>query len=407
MDKVIAWEQRKIEGTVILPASKSESNRALVLSALAGGGVPKNLSDSDDTRVLAEALKQAGGLVDVGHSGTSMRFLAAYFALREGVWELTGSERMKQRPIKVLVEALRELGANIEYLGREGFPPLWISNSMLTGGRAISLDASVSSQYISALMMIAPLLKGGLVIDLRGKIASADYIRMTAEMMRRFGVSAAFEGKRVTIPEGVYMPVTFWVSADWSAASFFYELLAIAGEGEISLPGLDTDSLQGDACQVDLWRQLGVITEKVAGGVRLSAHGERIARFEADLSGMPDVALPLIVACCLSDTPFHLRGLDTLYIKECDRVMAVTRETGKLGYVLQVPAHGELCWNRERNTLIALDIDTYQDHRMAMAFAPAGLKYPGLTVRDAGVVTKSFPDFWEQLDHLVISLILD
>lgn len=407
MDRVIAWEQRKIKGTVILPASKSESNRALVLSALAGGGVPENLSDSDDTRVLAGALKQAGGLVDVGHAGTAMRFLTAYFAPREGVWELTGSERMKQRPIKVLVEALRELGAKIEYLGREGFPPLWIGNSVLKGGRTISLDASVSSQYVSALMMIAPLLKGGLVIDLKGKVASADYIRMTAEMMRRFGVSAGFEGKRVTIPEGVYTPVTFRVSADWSAASFFYELLAIAGKGEIFLPGLDIDSFQGDARQVDLWRQLGVTTEKVAGGVRLSAYGERVARFEADLSGMPDVALSLIVACCLSDTPFHLRGLDTLYIKECDRVMAVTRETGKLGYVLQVPAHGELCWNRERNTLIALDIDTYQDHRMAMAFAPAGLRYTGLTVRDAGVVTKSFPGFWEQLDNLVISRILD
>lgn len=401
MDKVITWERGKIEGTVILPASKSESNRALVLCALAGGGVPENLSDSDDTWVLAEALKRAGGLVDVGHAGTSMRFLAAYFALREGVWELTGSERMKQRPVSVLVEALRELGAKIEYLGREGFPPLWIGDSMLKGARTISLDASVSSQYISALMMIAPLLKGGLVIDLRGKVASADYIRMTAEMMRRFGVDVGFEGKRVTIPEGVYAPVRFRVSADWSAASFFYELLAIAGEGEIFLPGLSVDSLQGDARQVDLWRQLGVATEKVAGGVRLSARGERVARFEADLSGMPDVALSLVVACCLSDTPFHLRGLDTLYIKECDRVMAVSREAGKLGYDLQVPARGELCWDRVRNGRVTLEIDTYQDHRMAMAFAPAGLRYCGLVVRDADVVSKSFPGFWEQFCHVV------
>ena len=368
MDKVIAWTQKKIEGTVILPASKSESNRALVLSALAGGGMPENLSDSDDTRVLAEALKQAGGLVDVGHAGTSMRFLAAYFALREGVWELTGSERMKQRPIKVLVEALWELGAKIEYLGKEGFPPLWIGNSVLKGERTISLDAAVSSQYISALMMIAPLLKGGLVIDLKGKVISADYIRMTAEMMRCFGVNTRFEGKRVLIPEGVYAPVSFRVSADWSAASFFYVLLVITEEGEIFLSGLSIDWLQGDARQVDLWRQLGVTTEKVVGGVRLSANSDRVARFEADLSGMPDVALPVIVACCLSDTPFHLTGLDTLYIKECDRVMAVT----------------------------------YQDHRMAMAFAPAGVRYCGLIVRDTDVVSKSFPGFWEQYDHLVM-----
>ena len=402
MDKVIAWTQKKIEGTVILPASKSESNRALVLSAWAGGGMPENLSDSDDTRVLAEALKQAGGLVDVGHAGTSMRFLAAYFALREGVWELTGSERMKQRPIKVLVEALWELGAKIEYLGKEGFPPLWIGNSVLKGERTISLDAAVSSQYISALMMIAPLLKGGLVIDLKGKVISADYIRMTAEMMRCFGVNTRFEGKRVLIPEGVYAPVSFRVSADWSAASFFYELLAITEEGEIFLPGLYIDSLQGDARQVDLWRQLGVTTEKVVGGVRLSANSDRVARFEADLSGMPDVALPVIVACCLSDTPFHLTGLDTLYIKECDRVMAVTREAGKLGYGLQIPARGELCWDRVRNACTTLEIDTYQDHRMAMAFAPAGVRYCGLIVRDADVVSKSFPGFWEQYDHLVM-----
>ena len=402
MDKVIAWEQKKIKGTVILPASKSESNRALVLSALAGGELPENLSDSDDTRVLADALKQTGGLVDVGHAGTSMRFLAAYFALREGVWELTGSERMKQRPIKVLVEALRELGANIDYLGQEGFPPLWIGNSVLRGGRIISLNASVSSQYVSALMMIAPLLEGGLVIDLKGKVASVDYIHMTAEMMHRFGADVCFEGERITIPEGEYTPVSFRVDADWSAASFFYELLAITGEGEIFFPGLDIDSLQGDARQVDLWHPLGVNTEKVVGGVRLSANGERVARFEADLSGMPDVALSLVVACCLSDIPFHLRGIDTLYIKECDRVMAVIRETGKLGYVLQVPAHGELRWNRERNTLISLDIDTWQDHRMAMAFASAGLRFPGLMIRDAGVVTKSFPGFWKQFDNLMI-----
>ena len=401
MDNVIAWEGKEIKGTVILPASKSVSNRALVLSALADGGVPENLSDSDDTLVLMEALSRTGGLVDVGHAGTAMRFLAAYFASRDGVWELTGSGRMKQRPIKVLVEALRELGASIEYLGREGFPPLWIGNAVLRG-KEICLDASVSSQYISALMMIAPLVEGGLVIDLKGKVVSADYIHMTAEMMRRFGAEVCIAGNRVVIPGGKYMPAAFRVSADWSAASFFYELLVVAGEGELFLPGLEYDNLQGDARQVELWQQLGVHTERVTGGIRLSTHDAQVSRFEADLSGMPDTALPLIVACCLSGIPFHLRGVETLYIKECDRVDAVTRELSKLGYKLQVPIHGELCWDKVRNALISLDIDTYQDHRMAMAFAPVGLKFPGLTIRDAGVVTKSFPGFWEQFNNLVI-----
>ena len=401
MDKVITCARKEIRGTVILPASKSVSNRALVLSALAGGGLPENLSDSDDTRVLVDALARTGGRVDVGHAGTAMRFLTAYFALRGGEWELTGSERMRQRPIEVLVESLRQLGANIEYMAKEGLPPLRIGNAVLKGGKEIHPDASVSSQYISALMMIAPLLEGGLVINLRGKVVSADYIAMTAEMMRQFGVNVYFEEDRIAIPRGKYSPVAFRVDADWSAASFFFEVLAIAGAGEIFLPGLKFDSLQGDARQVALWQQLGVKTEKVAGGVRLCASNERVPFFEADMSDMPDVTLALVVACCLADIPFRLRGIETLYIKECDRVTAVTRELGKLGYKLCVPVHGELCWNRERNTLISLHIDTYEDHRMAMAFAPAGLKFPGLTIRDAQVVTKSFPGFWKQLDKLL------
>lgn len=401
MDKVITCARKEIRGMVILPASKSVSNRALVLSALAGGGLPENLSDSDDTRVMVDALARTGGRVDVGHAGTAMRFLTAYFALRGGEWELTGSERMRQRPIEVLVESLRQLGANIEYMAKEGLPPLRIGNAVLKGGKEIHPYASVSSQYISALMMIAPLLEGGLVINLRGKVVSADYIVMTAEMMRQFGVNVYFEKDRIAIPQGTYSPAAFRVDADWSAASFFFEVLAIAGAGEIFLPGLKFDSLQGDARQVALWQQLGVKTENVAGGVRLWASNERVLFFEADMSGMPDVTLALVVACCLADIPFRLRGIETLYIKECDRVTAMTRELGKLGYKLHIPVHGELCWNRERNTLISLNIDTYEDHRMAMAFAPAGLKFPGLTIRDAQVVTKSFPCFWEQLDKLL------
>lgn len=401
MDKVITSARKGIGGTVILPASKSVSNRALVLSALAGGGLPENLSDSDDTRVLVDALVRTGGLVDVGHAGTAMRFLAAYFALRGGEWELTGSERMWQRPIKVLVESLRQLGADIEYMAEEGFPPLRIGSAVLKGGKEINPDASVSSQYISALMMIAPLLEGGLVINLRGKVVSADYIYMTAEMMSRFGVNVDFKENRIVVSQGKYSPTVFRVDADWSAASFFFEVLAIAGEGEIFLPDLKFDSLQGDVRQIALWQQLGVCAESVAGGVRLWVNDERVPFFEADMSGMPDVTLALVVACCLADIPFRLRGIETLYIKECDRVMAVMKELGKLGYKLYVPVHGELCWNRERNTLISLNIDTYEDHRMAMAFAPAGLKFPGLTIKDAQVITKSFPDFWEQLDKLL------
>ena len=402
MDRVIAWEKKNIEGVVVLPASKSISNRALVLCALSGSPMPENLSDSDDTRVLQEGLSGSGNLVNVGHAGTAMRFLMAYFALKGGVRELTGSERMKQRPVQVLVDALRELGANIVYMGEEGFPPLWITSSPLQGGRSLVLDASVSSQYVSALMMIAPLLPGGLTLDLEEKVVSAAYIRMTAAMMRLFGVDVRANGKKIIIPEGKYIPINLRVESDWTAASYFYEMLAIGGQGEIFISDLQKESLQGDVRQYMLWEQLGVETEWRGTDVLLRASGKNTDYFEADFTETPDLALTFIVACCLKNIPFRMCGLETLHIKECDRVAASIRELHKLGYELEVPVHGELCWNRERNTLISLEIDTYQDHRMAMAFAPAGLKLPGLVIRNAGVVSKSFPTFWEQLGKLLI-----
>lgn len=402
MDRVIAWEKEKVEGVAVLPASKSISNRALVLSVLSGSPIPENLSDSDDTRVLQEALSGTSDLVHVGHAGTAMRFLTAYFALKGGVRELTGSERMKQRPLHVLVDALRKLGAKIAYLGEEGFPPLWISPSSLQGGKELTLDASVSSQYVSALMMIAPLLPGGLTISLRGKIVSGSYIRMTAAMMRQFGAVIDLESERITIPEGEYKPTGSRIEADWTAASYFYEMLVLVGQGRIFIPDLKSDSLQGDARQYILWERLGIQTEWCDNGVYLHASGQVVDFFEADFTEMPDLALTFIVACCLKNISFHIRGLETLHIKECDRVSASVCELRKLGYELNVPEHGELCWNGERNTFVSLEIDTYQDHRMAMAFAPAGLKLSGLVIRNAGVVSKSFPTFWEQFNNLVI-----
>ena len=402
MDRVIAWNKTKIEGVAVLPASKSISNRALVLCALVGCSVPENLADSDDTRVLREALSTSDRLVNVGHAGTAMRFLTAYFALKGGVRELTGSERMKQRPVQVLVDALRELGASIAYMGKEGFPPLWITSAPLQGGRTLALDASVSSQYVSALMMIAPLLPGGLTLDLEERIVSAAYIRMTVSMMRLFGVAVCLEGEKIIVHEKEYIPVNLRVESDWTSASYFYEMLSIVGQGEIFISDLKKDSLQGDVQQYRLWEQLGVQTEWRESGILLRVVGGSTGLFEADFTEMPDLALTFIVTCCLKDIPFHIRGLETLYVKECDRVAASICELRKLGYELKVPVHGELCWNRERNTLISLEIDTYHDHRMAMAFAPAGLKLAGLVIRNAGVVSKSFPTFWEQLGKLLI-----
>lgn len=287
MDRVIAWDKTKIEGVVVLPASKSISNRALVLCALAGCPVPENLSDSDDTRVLREALSSSNRLVNVGHAGTAMRFLTAYFALKGGTWELTGSERMKQRPVQVLVDALRNLGAKIAYMDEEGYPPLWITSAPLQGGRSLVLDASISSQYVSALMMIAPLLPGGLTLDLEERIVSAAYIRMTASMMRLFGVDVCLEGGKIVVPEKEYIPVNLRVESDWTAASYFYEVLSIVGQGEIFISDLKKDSLQGDALQYSLWERLGVRTEWRESDILLRASGENTDLFEADFTEMP------------------------------------------------------------------------------------------------------------------------
>ena len=402
MDRVIAWEKKSIEGVAVLPASKSMSNRALILCALSGGEWPGNLSDSDDTRVLQEALSTSGNLVNVGHAGTAMRFLTAYFALKGGIRELTGSERMKQRPIQGLVDALRELGADITYMGEEGFPPLWINSKPLQGGRVLALDASVSSQFISALMMIAPLIPGGLTLALEKRVVSGSYTQMTEKMMHLFGIEVCLKEREIIIPEGIYNPVSLRVESDWTAASYFYEMLAIGGQGEIFISDLQQNSLQGDAQQYMLWEQLGVQTVWQGSDILLRTSGRNVDFFEADFTEMPDLALSFIVACCLKDIPFHICGLETLRFKECDRVMASIQELHKLGYDLETPVHGELQWNQKRNALILLEIDTYQDHRMAMAFAPAGLKLPGLVIRNAGVVSKSFPTFWEQFDNLVM-----
>lgn len=236
MDRVIAWEKKNIEGVVVLPASKSISNRALVLCALSGSPMPENLSDSDDTRVLQEGLSGSGNLVNVGHAGTAMRFLTAYFALKGGVRELTGSERMKQRPVQVLVDALRELGANIVYMGEEGFPPLWITSSPLQGGRSLVLDASVSSQYVSALMMIAPLLPGGLTLDLEEKVVSAAYIRMTAAMMRLFGVDVRRTGRKSSSRREKYLPINLRVESTGRLLLISTRCLRLGDKGRFLFP---------------------------------------------------------------------------------------------------------------------------------------------------------------------------
>lgn len=386
------------QGAITLPASKSISNRVLVIQKLAGGNLPvENLAVCDDTELMLQALQSEGNYFDVGHAGTAMRFLTALLAQKPGNWEITGSERMKHRPIAVLVETLNQLGAHIEYKGSCGYPPLGIEGKSLAGG-IVEMAASVSSQYISALMLIAPYMEKGLTIRLKGKVVSPAYIEMTVRLMKAFGAKVYWEREEIWISPQPYRSMAYAVEADWSAASYFYELLAIAEAGELYLPGLKSEDLQGDARQVSVWEQLGVHTIYEPKGVRICKRKCRLTALEFDFIRMPDLVQSFAVACCLKNIPFVFQGVETLRIKETDRIQALIEELAKLGYHLQAKGDNELRWEGKRRKPEAFPvIETYQDHRMAMAFAPAVLKHPHMVIVDKEVVSKSFPHYWEEL----------
>jgi len=386
-----------------LPASKSISNRALILNALAYSPYEiEHLSDCDDTRVTVKALDSNDTTFDIGAAGTAMRFLTAFLSKTVGEWVITGSDRMKQRPIKLLVEALNNLGARIEYMEKEGFPPLKIYGSALTGGE-IHLNGGVSSQYISALMMIAPYMQKGLKIILEGEVISVPYIHMTMHMMKDYGVNVVYKNNIIDIQPQTYRPIRYKVESDWSAASYWYEILSVQGKGEIFLKGLNKNSYQGDSKVAELFEQLGVKTVYQQEGVLLSANNNYVAKFEYDFVNQPDMAQTFAVTCCLRGIPFLLKGVQSLKIKETDRVAALINELEKLGYALSEPAEGQLEWT---GTKIQNDlkenmpsIKTYEDHRMAMAFAPVALTLP-VIIEHPEVVSKSYPDFWEHFEAI-------
>ncbi|MDR0686718.1 MAG: 3-phosphoshikimate 1-carboxyvinyltransferase [Dysgonamonadaceae bacterium] len=395
---------KQISGRPVkLPASKSISNRALVLNVLSGGKhTVDNLSDSDDTNVMMNAFSLENEAINIGAAGTAMRFLTAYLAQKEGTHTITGSERMKMRPIKILVEALRYLGAEIEYAGKEGFPPLKITGHRLKGGK-ITVAGNISSQYISALMMIAPKMLNGLEIKIDGRIVSRPYIDMTAELMRKFGVEIQQQGNVLFIPKCEYAPVTFRVESDWSAASYFYEIAALARQNGVKIPldGLTKNSLQGDARVAELFNRLGIETEFTATGIEL----QNVAQYRApeyfhhDFTDTPDLAQTLAVTACMSEIKFCFNGLQSLRIKETDRIVALGEELKKLGYVVEISDDG-LQWKGEKCEPYQKPvISTYEDHRMAMAFAPACLKLGSIGIADPEVVSKSYPGFWESLSE--------
>jgi 3-phosphoshikimate 1-carboxyvinyltransferase len=389
-------------GEINLPASKSISNRALIINALSYSPHPiRNVSDCDDSMAMSRVLQSNSNHFDIGHAGTAMRFLTAYLSKIVGEWHITGSERMQHRPVSILVEALRNMGALIEYEGEEGYPPLRITGTALKGG-IIELDGSISSQYISALLMVAPTVQGGLTLRLKNKITSRSYIEMTLQLMKQFGISYKWDRNEIRIDYQLYKPVSYTVEADWSGASYWYALAALSDRCDIKLKGLYMKSLQGDAIQAAWFeRYFGIRSRQDGDAVRLTKNRETALKyFNLDFIENPDLAQTFVVLSVLMKLPFHFTGLRTLKIKETDRIAALKNECLKLGAVLTEPAEGELSWEGntdeslvQNNPLIA----TYDDHRMAMAFAPVAMAKGSVRIMDAMVVTKSYPYFFEDL----------
>ena len=403
------YPPQSVDSTIPLPASKSISNRALVINAMArGADMPDNLSDCDDTQVIIRALQEMPETIDIKAAGTAMRFMTAYLSVTEGEHIITGTERMRHRPIQVLVNALRYLGADIRYLGEEGFPPLRIHGRPLEGGR-VEIPGNVSSQYISALLMIGPILKNGIELTLTGTIISRPYIDLTIHLMHDFGAKVTWQDVRTIKAEpGGYTVRPFQIENDWSAASYWYEIMALCQdrEAEIRLPGLCDGSRQGDSGVRYLFSMLGVKTafdDPESGNpttVTLRKVRTSLPRLDYNFINQPDMAQTLVVCCAMMDIPFHFTGLESLKIKETDRMEALKTEMRKLGYVIRDVDGKELLWDGERCEASLAPIDTYEDHRMALAFAPAAFKFPGLRINNPQVVSKSYPLFWQHLESV-------
>ncbi|WP_018109103.1 3-phosphoshikimate 1-carboxyvinyltransferase [Bacteroides propionicifaciens] len=398
---------KELNAKIQLPASKSISNRALIIYALTQNGIlPQNLADCDDTSVMIKALNSADELVDIMAAGTSMRFLTAFYATQAGTKIMTGTERMQNRPIHLLVEALRKLGADIEYLKNEGFPPLKINGKKLQGGD-LSLDGSISSQFITALLLIGPTLEKGLNLELKGEIASKPYIDMTLALMNQCGASAKWTSpNKLEVKPQPYKPTPVLVESDWSAASYWFEMVALMDKSEILLKDVTLPSLQGDAQGAELFKLLGVDFKAIDRGLLLTKTDNIADKLDIDFTKIPDLAQTFVVAAALLNIPFRFTGLQTLRIKETDRIAALINELKKLGYNIKDKGDTQMYWNLEKTTPQAKPvIATYEDHRMAMALAPAAIKHPSLIVDEPMVVTKSYPTYWEDLQEIGVKVL--
>lgn len=402
---------KKIQGEITLNGSKSISNRLLIINAICGGNINfSNLSNADDTVFLQNILKSNDSILDAGAGGTTFRFLTAFLAIQDGREAiLTGSERMQQRPIKVLVDALQQLGADISYEKNKDYPPLKIKGKKLRGGK-ITLPADISSQYITALLLIAPTLEQGLEIQLKGTIVSIPYIEMTLKMMEYFGIKTDFsiEQKYIKVEHGNYVPKDFFVESDWSAASYFYSIAILAEDADITLHGLTAQQIQGDAVIAKIANDFGIQSTFADNAVRLQKTATpKNEYYKYDFLRCPDLAQTVVSFCaglCV-DATFH--GLQTLRIKETDRIQALDNELFNLGLsnLEEIDSNTWELQNCMPQVYNDYDIKTYEDHRMAMSFAPLSIVTNQIKIEEPNVVSKSYPNFWNDLEKLGFKII--
>tara|TARA_B110000444_G_scaffold260062_1_gene305757 strand:+ start:12209 stop:13435 length:1227 start_codon:yes stop_codon:yes gene_type:complete len=405
MNFLVSHPNKKVNNSFDISGSKSESNRLLILKYLLGNIEIKNLSDSDDTNVLQKGLLSKSGIVDVGHAGTAMRFLTAYLSIQENkCYEIYGSERMHKRPIKILVDSLNDLGADINYLGKKGYPPLKINGKKLNKSK-LSLDASISSQYITALILIAPSLKKGLVINLEGNITSRPYIEMSLLILRRIGVKASFVNNRIDIkPFIIKENIVQIVESDWSSLSYFYSIATLSNESNLNIGSYFSNSIQGDKKLIEIYERLGVQTLFDNNTINLNKDKDfkLPEKLILKLNDTPDLAQTISVTCFGLGIACDLYGLKTLKIKETDRLKALKNELEKLGAKVKITNQS---FHLKKRTKFNSDviIDTYEDHRMAMAFTPLALLKP-IIINNPKVISKSFPSFWTTLSKLCFEI---
>ncbi len=419
---ILTKKSRSVKGTIHLTGSKSECNRALIIEALSNGKVKvENISDAADTVVLSEVLSpksevrspkskeqdlrlktQDLRLVNIGPAGTAMRFLTAYFTLQDEEVVLTGSERMKQRPIGILVDALRELGAHIEYVENEGFPPIKLKGSLEQLSNKVSIKGNISSQYITALLLIAARLPLGLELHIEGELTSRPYVEMTLAMLQSAGIQHTWQDNTISIQNQEFKETTLHVEPDWSAASYWYAIAALADDADLFLPGLTQYSLQGDSVITEIMANFGITSQFKDGGVYLQKEAKPLARKIFDMKECPDLAQTVMVVCAALGHEATFTGLETLKIKETDRLKALQNELAKIGVKLIEKGQVYKLDCSEKFIPERIFVNTYDDHRMAMAFAPLALLINEVEVEDAQVVEKSYPAFWKDLEKVGI-----